>query len=68
MKGENKMTTKNYVITFKIGTFPELKIKVEADSENEARKKAYDIVIQEHPELKDKPINETGAISSECVL
>ena len=54
---------KKYIITFKIGNFPEVKTEVESESENDAIQKAYDIVIQEHPELKDKPINETRSTS-----
>ena len=58
------MTTKKYTITFKIDNFPEVKTEVDAASENEAKQKAYDIIIQEHPELKNKPINETRSFSS----
>ena len=58
------MTIKKYTITFKIDNFPEIETEVKAESEDEAKQKAYNVIIQEHPELKDKPVNKTTSFSS----
>jgi hypothetical protein len=59
------MALRNYTITYKLGNYPEITQELKAESEEEAKQKAYDKIIQEDPELKKLPINFTGCFGSD---